>query len=120
MIRILCVGLGGFVGAVLRYLLGLIPVKQTPFPVMTLVINVAGAFVIGVLAALCEKNKMQSQPLLLFLKVGVCGGFTTFSTFSLEAYDLLSSGRTATAVFYALLSVALCLLAIGGARALIH
>lgn len=116
----LFVGLGGFVGAVLRYLLGLIPVKQTPFPIITLCINVLGAFGIGLLAALCEKNKINSQPLLLFLKVGFCGGFTTFSTFSLEAYDLLSSGRTALAILYALLSVGLCLLAIFGARALIH
>lgn len=118
MTNALFVGLGGLVGAILRYLLGLIPVRQTPFP--TLCINVLGAFVIGLLAALCEKNKINSQPLLLFLKVGLCGGFTTFSTFSLETYDLLSSGHTAPAILYALLSVGLCLLAIFGARALIH
>ena len=117
MINVLFVGLGGFVGAILRYLLGLIPVRQTPFPIITLCINVLGAFGIGLLAALCEKNKINSQPLLLFLKVGLCGGF---STFSLETYDLLSSGRTAPAILYALLSVGLCLLAIFGARALIH
>ncbi|MBD9113659.1 MAG: fluoride efflux transporter CrcB [Ruminococcaceae bacterium] len=120
MTNVIFVGLGGFVGAILRYLLGLIPVRQTPFPIITLCINVLGAFVIGLLAALCEKNKINSQPLLLFLKVGLCGGFTTFSTFSLETYDLLSSGRTAPAILYALLSVGLCLLAIFGARALIH
>ena len=117
MINVLFVGLGGFVGAILRYLLGLIPVRQTPFPIITLCINVLGAFGIGLLAALCERHKINSQPLLLFLKVGLCGGFTTFS---LEAYDLLSSGRTVPAILYALLSVGLCLLAIFGARALIH
>ena len=104
MTNVIFVGLGGFVGAILRYLLGLIPVRQTPFPIITL----------------CIKNKINSQPLLLFLKVGLCGGFTTFSTFSLETYDLLSSGHTAPAILYALLSVGLCLLAIFGARALIH
>ena len=117
MINVLFVGLGGFVGAILRYLLGLIPVRQTPFPIITLCINMLGAFGIGLLAALCERHKINSQPLLLFLKVGLCGGFTTFS---LETYDLLSSGRTAPAILYALLSVGLCLLAIFGARALIH
>ena len=111
MTNVIFVGLGGFVGAVLRYLLGLIPVRQTPFPIITLCINVLGAFVIGLLAALCEKHKINSQPLLLF---------STFSTFSLETYDLLSSGHTAPAILYALLSVGLCLLAIFGARALIH
>ena len=117
MINVLFVGLGGFVGAILRYLLGLIPVRQTPFPIITLCINMLGAFGIGLLAALCERHKINSQPLLLFLKVGLCGGV---STFSLETYDLLSSGRTAPAILYALLSVGLCLLAIFGARALIH
>ncbi len=58
--------------------------------------------------------------MIRMLFVGLCGGFATFSTFSLEAYDLLSSGRTALAILYALLSVGLCLLAIFGARALIH
>lgn len=56
MTNVIFVGLGGFVGAVLRYLLGLIPVRQTPFPIITLCINVLGAFVIGLLAALCEKK----------------------------------------------------------------
>jgi CrcB protein len=75
MTNVIFVGLGGFVGAVLRYLLGLIPVRQTPFPIITLCINMLGAFVIGLLAALCERHKINSQPLLLFLKVGLCGGF---------------------------------------------
>lgn len=107
-------------GAILRYLLGLIPVRQTPFPIITLCINMLGAFVIGLLTALYEKNKINSQPLLLFLKMRICSKFTTFSTFSLETYNLLSSKRTAPAILYALLSVGLCLLAIFGARALIH
>lgn len=57
MINVLFVGLGGFVGAILRYLLGLIPVRQTPFPIITLCINVLGAFVIGLLAACVKKIK---------------------------------------------------------------
>lgn len=120
MINVLFVGLGGFIGAVMRYLLGLIPIKEyTSFPVITLLINIVGAFVIGVIAALCEKNKIASQPLILFLKVGLCGGFTTFSTFSLESFDLFSEGKTIMAAAYIILSVVFCVLAVFGARVLV-
>ncbi len=120
MINVIFVGLGGFLGAVMRYLLGLIPIKEyTAFPIITLVINIVGAFVIGLIAAFCEKNKIASQPLILFLKVGLCGGFTTFSTFSLESYDLFAEGKTLMAIAYILLSVAFCILAVFGARVLV-
>ena len=84
MIKYLCVGLGGAVGAMLRYLIGLVPVgASNGFPIKTLLINILGAFVIGVLAVLGEKHSLPPL-LVLTLKTGVCGGFTTFSTFSLE------------------------------------
>lgn len=92
MIKCLCVGLGGAVGAMLRYLIGLVPVgASNGFPVKTLLINILGAFVIGVLAVLGEKHSL-SPLLVLTLKTGVCGGFTTFSTFALETSQLFQNG----------------------------
>lgn len=102
----LLVGTGGFAGAVLRYLIGLVPVKETMlFPVKTFLINIAGCILIGCITALVL-NKFQIAPgLVLFLKTGVCGGFTTFSTFSLETSDLIKNGHVEIAVLYTVLSV---------------
>ena len=107
---LLAVGAGGFCGASLRYLVGLIPALQRgAFPLPTLLINLGGALLIGFLAGSAQHCGAISPRLLLFLKVGLCGGFTTFSTFSLEGLGLLESGRAGLFFLYALLSVALCL-----------
>ena len=105
MMNCLAVGLGGFAGAVLRYLIGLIPTGETMiFPVKTFCINVIGC----ILAA-----KLSVPPrMILFLKVGVCGGFTTFSTFALESSDLIRDGHMGIALCYVLLSVLVGVLAI--------
>ena len=86
----LFVGMGGAVGAMLRYAISLIPYKGK-FPLLTLFINVIGALIIGTIAGLSARKNLP-QNAVLFLKTGVCGGFTTFSTFSLEAYSLLEQG----------------------------
>ncbi len=113
---VLMVALGGAVGAVLRYLLGLIPVKEiTSFPFITLSINVLGALLIGGIAAYSSRHSVNDS-LMLFLKIGLCGGFTTFSTFSLEAAQLIKSGSIFTAVTYAALSVVLCICAVFAAE----
>lgn len=76
----------------LRYLIGLLPVNtQNGFPVKTLGINIVGAFVIGLVVALGAKKEWNPQ-LILFLKVGLCGGFTTFSSFALETSQLIEQG----------------------------
>lgn len=106
----LFVGLGGAVGAMLRYSLSLIPCK-TSFPFITLITNIAGALVIGLITGFAAKRNMSDNT-MLFLKTGLCGGFTTFSTFSLEAYNLFQSGSCITAIVYALLSAALCILGV--------
>nr|WP_317413351.1 fluoride efflux transporter CrcB [uncultured Solibaculum sp.] len=108
----LMVGLGGCVGAVARYLLGQIPLGQSAFPWMTLLINFVGAFVIGIAAQMAEQTELLSAHTLLFVKTGVCGGFTTFSTFSLEAFTMLEEGNRWQAAVYVGLSVMLCLLGV--------
>jgi CrcB protein len=108
MINCLFVGIGGFVGAVLRYLVSLIPIKNpTGFPINTFIVNIVGALAIGFIAVMASKNENIDPKLLLLLKVGICGGFTTFSTFSLETGELIKSGSYVVAVIYVALSVAL-------------
>ena len=115
----LFVGLGGFVGSVLRYLVSLAPIRhESGFPLVTLGINVLGAFLLGLIMVAAGRNSGIDPRTLLFLKVGVCGGFTTFSTFALEAHTLISGGKPAVALLYMLLSVVLCVLAVFGAGAL--
>ena len=117
--NILAVGAGGFIGAVLRYLICKIPVSEnTVFPVKTFAINVIGCLVIGLITVLASKNTNIDQRWILFLKVGLCGGFTTFSTFALETTDLLKGGHIGIAFLYALLSIVVGCAAIFGAELL--
>lgn len=104
----LFVGLGGAAGAMLRYAVGMIPYKGT-FPLITLAINVIGAFFIGLFTGIAI-NRHMSDNIILFLKVGLCGGFSTFAAFSLEAYNMFSSGNHIIAVIYSFISVALCII----------
>lgn len=121
MLNALFVGMGGFFGAVFRYLLGLLPVKnQSAFPVVTLCVNLAGAFIIGLVAACCAKKGVGDTRAVLFLRVGLCGGFTTFSTFSLETFSLFENGRPALAMLYVLSSVVLCIGAVFCAKLLVR
>lgn len=108
MMAMLCVGLGGFVGAVGRYLLGLVPLEGD-FPLMTFLINFVGAVVIGAVFEAATVWPGMSDNAVLFLKTGVCGGFTTFSTFSLETLTLIERGKYVTGAAYACGSVVACL-----------
>lgn len=106
----LFVGLGGGAGAVCRYLVGMLPVLQRgAFPLATLVINLLGSFLIGLIAQRASGPAGLDPNLVLFLKVGFCGGFTTFSTFSLESLTLLEEGRLGLFTLYAVLSLGLCI-----------
>ena len=107
MTNCLWVALGGGLGATGRYLLSLVPVA-VDFPVLTLLTNFLGAVVIGGLSVFIDRGSLSPSASLL-LKTGVCGGFTTFSTFSLETVSLLESRRLLAGGLYAVASVILCL-----------
>lgn len=108
--KLLWVGLGGTLGAILRYSISLLPLKSS-FPFLTLITNVIGAFVIGIVVGLFEKHYLSSN-INLFLKTGVCGGFTTFSTFSLETLTLLENGMPSIAMIYAFVSIIGCVIGV--------
>ena len=109
--NILYVFLGGGIGSVLRYLLFLL-IPSTIFPFATFAVNIAGSFLIGLLAGLYGMSaSMQSSHhgLLLFLATGLCGGFTTFSTFSKESFGLMQQQQWGLFFVYVFLSVMLCI-----------
>jgi protein CrcB len=116
MINLLIVAAGGALGAAGRYAVGLLPVK-TDFPLLTLLVNAAGAVIIGFLAGLFARGGLTDRR-LLFWKTGVCGGFTTFSAFSLEAVQLFEKGRHLAGSLYILLSLLLCLAGVLAGQAL--
>ena len=117
----LLVGIGGFAGSVCRYLIGLLPVDAGGgFPIKTLVINVLGAFVIGLVAAAATRGKGLNPQVVLLLKTGLCGGFTTFSTFAYETVDLMKAGNSWAALLYVCLSVVLGVAAVMAAEVLME
>ena len=106
--NLLLVGAGGALGAMGRYGLSLLP-WQGELPLLTLTTNLLGAILIGLVVGAGQRWANLSPTLLLFLRVGVCGGFTTFSTFSLESLTLLEKGRWLLGGGYMALSVIFCL-----------
>ena len=114
----LFVGLGGFFGASLRYLLGKAASSQSVIPAATLAINIFGSFMIGVLCLFSERHGLSRHSVILMLQAGFCGGFTTFSTFSLETFALISQGKMGHAALYAVLSVLCCLFSVAAGRTL--
>lgn len=100
MIRnILLIGLGGALGSMLRYGSGWL-IGPKPFPVATFLINITGSFIIGAVMAYSLKNEAFAANWKLFLTVGICGGFTTFSAFSLENLALIETGKFGLLILY--------------------
>ncbi len=119
MIKCLIVGAGGAIGAIGRYLIGLLPMNpENGFPVKTFLINVIGCFIIGIIAALADKNAVNPN-LVLLIKVGICGGFTTFSSFALETEGLIAKGSTGVALMYVILSLVCGVLAVFAAEKMV-
>jgi CrcB protein len=119
---ILAVAGGGALGSVARYMVGIGSGKLfgTDFPWGTLIINVTGSLLIGLFIGLFATKWNLSQPVRVFLTVGICGGYTTFSTFSLDAWFLIERGQSAASFAYMLTSVVLSVGALIGALHLVR
>ena len=120
--KLFLVMLGGAIGAGFRYHIGRIALANmgAAFPWGTWIVNLVGALLMGVLAGILLREGAAGEPLRLFLGVGVLGGFTTFSAFSLELVTMLQRGDHALGLAYAVSSVAgsaaLLILGLWGAR----
>lgn len=88
---ILIVGSGGFIGSVMRYLVQVFVEKglMSTFPFGTLIANLAGSFIMGIVFALAEKGNLMNAEWRIFLTVGICGGFTTFSAFAYNNFSMI-------------------------------
>lgn len=119
---ILAVAAGGALGSVMRYLVGIGSARAfgTDFPWGTLIINVTGSFLIGIFVGLFATKWNLSQAARLFLTVGICGGYTTFSTFSLDAWYLIERGQTWASAAYMIGSVVLSVGALIAAMQLVR
>lgn len=104
---ILLVGVGGFAGSVARFLSQQFIARHYPssFPWGTLLVNITGCFIIGLVYALSEKGTLISPEMRLLLATGFCGGFTTFSTFAFENITLMRDGELLYTFLYIAASV---------------
>jgi CrcB protein len=107
--QILLIGTGGFIGSVARYLVSRLNNRIDWFsiPVGTLVVNVLGSLLIGFLIGISEKSPILTVEWRMFLMVGLCGGFTTFSSFSGENLALLRNGQILPLLLYTAMSIIL-------------
>lgn len=114
MINYILVSLGAAIGGALRYGLSSYVNKSqsTIFPIGTLLVNVLGSFALGIIMFYLSEKEFIGNEFRLFLSVGLCGGFTTFSTFSYETLMLFRDSEFGLAIYNVLLNVVLCLVGI--------
>jgi CrcB protein len=117
--NILLVGAGSFVGGALRYMVSQLLRYSGGFPWATFAVNLLGCLVIGVLWGIFSRYAHLSQQLVLFLSVGFCGGFTTFSTFSKESLQLIHAGNWTCFALYVAASVVLGILLVAAGYQLV-
>lgn len=111
---ILLVGLGGGIGSILRYLTSLLVSKQVSsvFPWGTFAVNIIGCLLAGIILGVLERQQVLNSDLKILLITGFCGGYTTFSAFSIENIHLLQNGHPLTALLYILISILLGIIAV--------
>ena len=100
--QLLLVGLGGFIGSIARFFISKLNLHWhfLSIPMGTLSVNILGSLIIGFIVGVSAKSELITPGLRLFLMVGVCGGFTTFSSFTLENFTLMQNGQFATVLIY--------------------
>ena len=105
--QLLLVGVGGFIGSVARYGVSKLNlyIHFLSIPIGTLTVNIVGSFVIGIITGIATKSELISLNMRLFLMVGICGGFTTFSSFTNENLTLLQNGQILSSIIYTGLSI---------------
>ncbi len=118
---IIIVGFGGFIGTVARFLVSRYFQENVDsvFPWSTFVVNILGSLIIGIIYGISEKGDFLSSEVRLFLTVGICGGFTTFSTFTNDAFLLLRQEEWIRFAFYTSFSFFIGLLAVYAGRIMI-
>lgn len=101
----LAAGLGGAIGAMLRYGISLLCMSiHWSSHMATFIVNIVGSFILGMLVSNCSQG-----PVYLLTTVGICGGFTTFSTFSVQSLSLIQEGRWGMAALYILGTLIICI-----------
>ena len=113
MLKVIYVGFGGFIGSILRYSLYILTSNILGYtsPVATIFVNIIGCFLIGSAYQLFSTQLVISENLRLFIMIGLLGGFTTFSAFSIDAFQLYQNSGKILAIAYVVLSIILSLLA---------
>ena len=111
---ILYIAIGGAIGSVLRYLTTVFVSRfwSNQFPLATFIANIIGCFLIGLFIGILAKNQLEDSSLKWFLVTGFCGGYTTFSAFGMENFNLFQNNNSLLAFGYVALSILLGLFAV--------
>lgn len=105
--QLLIVGFGGFIGSIARFGVSKLNlyINFLSIPIGTLSVNIIGSFLIGIITGISAKSEIISPSMRLFLMVGICGGFTTFSSFTNENLTLFQNGQILSALLYTGMSI---------------